>query len=150
MLTLRCRPTRAEAALNRLPTYQPHKPKEKREMRFATFLRSAVGASAFTLLVLPPAGAQDARAIVQKMVNAYTGAKTYQATYAMQMSTGQGSMTTTTDVKRSSGKFNVHTTGQGVPGMPAGGMERILVDDGQYQYVYAPAQKQYLKRPHSD
>jgi outer membrane lipoprotein-sorting protein len=119
-------------------------------MRFATFLRSAVGVSAFTLLVLPPAGAQDARAIVQKMVAAYNGAKTYQATYAMQMSMGQGTMTTITDVKKASGKVSVHSTSQGAPGMPAGGMNSVMIDDGQYQYVYVPAKNQYVKRPHTD
>jgi outer membrane lipoprotein-sorting protein len=123
-------------------------PKEKREMRFATILRSAVAVSAFTLLVPPSAGAQDARAIVQKMVDAYSGAKTYQATYATQMAMGQGTMTTNTDVKKSNGKVSVHSTSQGAPGMPAGGMNMLMVDDGQFQYVYLPAMNQYMKRPH--
>jgi outer membrane lipoprotein-sorting protein len=119
-------------------------------MRFATFVRSTVAMGAFTLVVLPSAGAQDARAIVQKMVAAYTGAKTYQATYSTQMTMGQqGTLTSTTDVKKSSGKVSVHSTSQGATGMPAGGMNMIMVDDGQFQYVYLPAMNQYMKRPHS-
>jgi outer membrane lipoprotein-sorting protein len=117
-------------------------------------MRTGAIAASLALYAAHAAIAQDAKEIVKKTNAVYSAAKTYQATFQMDMSMGtMGSVSQLIDIKMipnqkasMTSKPNGKATGQFA--MQAGQISTQMVDDGKFSYTYMPMMNQYLKRPH--
>jgi outer membrane lipoprotein-sorting protein len=99
-----------------------------------------------TLSTLTPAFAQDAKAILKKMIAAYGTPKSYQAEMVMDMNGPQGKSKMTILVKKSGEKMAMNMTSTGGAGPMGGNFNTVI--DGKNLYIYMAAMNQYMKMPY--